>query len=119
LKKDVLEDIAQFSRNAPTYSDADIEDAMSFQVEEPKPWQDDDLMMDDFDDAELEAMIASYEEQQQVAAAQQPKPASLSDDDYDEIFTSMISQDKSSASNQPAEPSEDMELADEDFAMLF
>lgn len=114
----MLEDIAQFSRNAPTYSDADIEDAMSFQVEESKPWQDDDAMMDDFDDAELEAMIASYEEEQ-AGATQQSKSASLSDDDYDEIFASMISQNESSGSNQPAEPSEHMELADEDFAMLF
>lgn len=68
-------------------------------------FDDDDFMEQD----ELEAILA-YEEQQQTNPPR-PSSPSLSEDDYDEIFAELISQEQSSQPNQN-HPMEEVEMTD-------
>ncbi|KAH7149542.1 hypothetical protein B0J13DRAFT_621390 [Dactylonectria estremocensis] len=98
LKSSWLADQGQLSRDAPEFSEADIEDAMSFQQEEPDIIEDDDMMVDDtMEEEELEAMLASYEEQS-TSSSRRPPSTIMSDEDYDDIFAELVSQEQ----HQPA-----------------
>lgn len=97
----------RLSRDAPELSEADIEDASSFQPTAPLAYTCDDDMNDDDDgiddmvdeyaeDAELEAMFASYQQQQQQqppprSPATRPTSPSLSDAEYDDVFEELLS----------------------------
>lgn len=95
LKTNYLEDRGQLARDAPEFTDADIEDAMAFQQEETQIPEDDDMMMDE--DDQLEAMLASYQDQTSTSSQRPPSPA-LSDEDYDDIFAELIAQEQSQQS---------------------
>lgn len=82
----------RLSHDAPEISEADIEDASSFQPDLLQPEEVDDAMVDEYaDDAELEAMFASYHQQPQTRSpTQQPISPTMSDDEYDEIFEELL-----------------------------
>ncbi|KAG9252099.1 uncharacterized protein F5Z01DRAFT_638736 [Emericellopsis atlantica] len=98
LKKSYYEGLGQLAQDAPELSEADIQDAMSFSR---PPQSDDAIMMDEppEEDVDYEAMLASYEEQQQQPAQQPTSPAS-SDADYDDIFAELIAQEQRSHHDQ-------------------
>lgn len=68
---------------------------MAFQEEQSQPQDDDDMMLDDIpEEDDFEAMFATYEEQRSVES-RRPPSLSLSDEDYDDIFAELISQEES------------------------
>lgn len=102
LKNSWLADVGQLSRDAPSFSEADIENAMAYHEEDipqAEDTADDDAMIDDVPmDDDLEAMVASYEQDRPVGSSQRPSSISLSDDEYDDIFDELMGQDHSTAS---------------------
>lgn len=116
LKATYLNDVGQLSHDAPEVSEADIEDAMAFHDEAPGNQQEDDVMTDGppDDEDEMEAMIASYEEQQ--TAPPRPCSPAMSDEDYDNIFSELLAQEQPMQQDQP--PSL-VGCLDEDHAMSF
>lgn len=98
--------MGRLAHGAPELTDADIEDAMTLEKQFQQPTQngaDDDMAMDDEmlpdEDAEMEAMVASYQEQmapaqQQQQQQQRPVSPSMLDDDYDDIFAELIAQEQ-------------------------
>ncbi|OAA57681.1 hypothetical protein ISF_06922 [Cordyceps fumosorosea ARSEF 2679] len=127
LKTNWIADMDRLSHDAPELSEADIEDASSFQPE-MKAWQygdvdedmdaDADGMVDEYaQDAELEAMFASYQQQhqqQQVRSpATRPISPSLSDDEYDDIFEELLSAkdiDEVMQTHQRADLADEMDM---------
>lgn len=88
--------MGQLSHDAPEFTDADIEDAVSFQPETPQPVEDDDeIIMDDVEDREFEEIMAAYDQD----SARPPSPA-LSDEEYDAIFAELISQEQEQQQSQ-------------------
>lgn len=104
MKKSWLSDRDQLSRDAPIISDADLEDAMEYGGESMPQETTDDLMMDDGPpDDDLDAMLASYE--QDVPRSQRPPSLHFSDDDeYDDIFADLMSQQPSHPSHEASQP---------------
>ncbi|KAF4977862.1 hypothetical protein FZEAL_5706 [Fusarium zealandicum] len=94
IRTNYLADKGQLFRDAPAFSEADIEDAMAFQQElsQVDEEKEDEVMVDE--DEQLEAMFASYEEQQ-TTPSQRPHSPTLSDNDYDDIFAELIAQEQS------------------------
>ncbi|KAK7433101.1 hypothetical protein QQZ08_000030 [Neonectria magnoliae] len=114
LKTSFLANQGQLSYDAPEFSEADIEDAMTFQQEEFQIPEEDEMMVDDaMEDQELEAMLASYQEQH--PASMQRPPSTISDDDYDDIFAELISQEQQQARHQEA--LNQMDISGEDDVM--
>lgn len=102
--------MAHLSSDAPSFSEADIEDAMSYQEDTVQDDDDYSMIEDELREAkELEMMVASYEEE---ASASQSRPPSLflSDDEYDDIFAELISQEPS-PSNGQSNSSDDMDMS--------
>ncbi|KAH7148780.1 hypothetical protein EDB81DRAFT_883184 [Dactylonectria macrodidyma] len=94
LKSSWLADQGQLTRDAPEFSEADIEDAMLFEQEELDIPEEDDMMVDEtMEEDELEAMFASYEEQS-TPSSRRPPSTIMSDDDYDDIFAELVSQEQ-------------------------
>ncbi|KAF5026199.1 hypothetical protein F66182_1763 [Fusarium sp. NRRL 66182] len=91
-KKNYLADQGQLSHDAPDVTEADIEEAMAFQQEHAPIPEEDERMMDE--EEQLEAMFASYEEQQ-ISSSQRPPSPTLSDQDYDDVFAELIAQEQS------------------------
>ncbi|KAF5001701.1 hypothetical protein FGRMN_869 [Fusarium graminum] len=91
LKTNYLADRGQLSHDAPDITEADIEEAMSFYPDHPSAPEDDEMMDEE---GQLEAMFASYEEQQTALSQRLPSPT-LSDEDYDDVFAELIAQEKS------------------------
>ncbi|KAG6005623.1 hypothetical protein E4U21_007811 [Claviceps maximensis] len=119
LKNSLLADIGRLSHDAPILSETDLEDAMKVHVE---PHPEDDDMLDHCpqeeeeggevgeggDDDNIEAMVASFEEQMspsQSRSKQRSSSPALSDEDYDDIFAELIAQERqqSSCTQSPAE----------------
>jgi hypothetical protein len=76
-----------------------------------QPEVEDDTMMDDGPgDDDLDAMLASYE--QDAATLQRPKSPSYSDDEYDDIFEDLMSREQAhpSQGSQP-DASDAMQLS--------
>lgn len=88
--------MGQLTFDAPTFSEYDIEDAMAYQHEMSQEAQDDDMTESPpEDDEDLDAMLASYQNQQQASStqfSQDPSPT-LSDDDYDDLFAELIAKE--------------------------
>lgn len=104
----------QLSRDAPSFTDADIDDAMAFTQETYRPEDGDDMVMDDSkQDEELDAIFASYQEEQ---TAQPPSPA-MSDEEYDDIFAELISQEQNRQDHQQTSLSGQMDMMDESVDM--
>lgn len=96
----MLADLGRLSYDAPALSEADIDDAIEFgQV----PADEQDEMMDDepVGDDQFEAMIAFFEEYQSANPA--PPSDVMSDDDYDDIFAELISQQATAQDRAPQE----------------
>ncbi|KAF5673316.1 hypothetical protein FHETE_3440 [Fusarium heterosporum] len=91
VKTNYLADLGQLSHDAPDITEADIEEAMSFYPDHPSTPEDDEMMDEE---GQLEAMFASYEEQQ-TASSQRPPSPTLSDEDYDDVFAELIAQEQS------------------------
>ncbi|KAH6968739.1 hypothetical protein HG530_006313 [Fusarium avenaceum] len=106
LKTNYLADRGQLSHDAPDITEADIEEAMTFHHDHP-PIPEDDEMMDEED--QLEAMFASYEEQQTALLQRRPSPT-LSDEDYDDIFAELIAQEQSQRNTQ-SRPQDQMDTS--------
>ncbi|KAF7535264.1 hypothetical protein G7Z17_g13228 [Cylindrodendrum hubeiense] len=118
LKTSWLADQGQLSRDAPEFSDADIEDAMAFQQEDYEIPDEDDVMVEDnMEDQELEAMFASYEEQP-ASSSQRPPSAIMSDDEYDDIFAELLTQEHHRQGFHQ-ESSNQMDVTGEDDIMQF
>ncbi|EGX95852.1 hypothetical protein CCM_00506 [Cordyceps militaris CM01] len=124
LKSNWIADMDRLSHDAPELSEADIEDASSFQPELLRLKEDaqdadmdggDDDMVDEYaEDAELEAMFASYQQQQQpLSPATRPISPSLSDDEYDDIFEELLSAkdiDQAMQTHQPTDSADQMDM---------
>ncbi|KAL2202723.1 hypothetical protein CC79DRAFT_1372878 [Sarocladium strictum] len=111
LKTSWLADRDQLARDAPTLTDADLEDAMTHDDEQMQPEVEDDTMMDDGPgDDDLDAMLASYE--QDASTLQRLKSPSYSDDEYDDIFEDLMSHEQAhpSQGSQP-DASDAMQLS--------
>lgn len=101
----MLADIGRLSHDAPTISDADLEDAMGFREDEHVPDEAMDEVYPEEDD--FEAMVASYEQQSQ--SDQRPPSPTLSDEEYDDVFAELIAQEQ--AYSQPQSSGEHMDLS--------
>jgi hypothetical protein len=101
--------------DAPEVSETDIEDAMAFQQDSAP--NDVDMMVDSppDEDEEIEALFASYEQQQTSRVPQSPTP---SDGDYDDIFAELIAQEHHQG-DQPMSTGDQMDFRDEDNVMSF
>ncbi|PFH61826.1 hypothetical protein XA68_16160 [Ophiocordyceps unilateralis] len=103
LRNNWLANLGRLSYDAPSLTEADLVDAMTLQPDPPQLMEEDeDEMMNEScrEQREIEAMAASFEEQQ---------PASTSDDEYDEIFAELALQDKPSQ-NDPPTSSDQMDM---------
>ncbi|KID80295.1 uncharacterized protein G6M90_00g010880 [Metarhizium brunneum] len=114
LKNSLLADIGRLSYDAPALSDTDLEDAMAFKEDEKLEHNDRhgserDDMTDEVchEEEEFEAMIASYEQQNQLG--QRPSSPLLSDEDYDDVFAELIAQEQ--AYSQPQSSGEQMDMS--------
>lgn len=93
---------------------------MTFQQEQmhPQDQHGDDMMMDEppDEDDDVEAIVASYQEQ----ASPAPRPSSpvMSDPDYDDIFAELIAQEKGAGTQNPT-PSGLIDTTGEDDPMSF
>jgi len=98
LKTNWLANVGRLSHDAPSLSDADVEDAMAYSSQEAaQSSMDEDMIPEEL--AEEERMLTSYEEE--VMAAQRPRLPQLStlaeeSDEYDDIFAELISQEQPS-----------------------
>ncbi|KAJ3472603.1 hypothetical protein NLG97_g10854 [Lecanicillium saksenae] len=121
LKTNWIADMDRLSHGAPELSEADIEDASSFEPELMIPEEEeeeeddvDDDMVDEYgDDAELEAMFASYHQQKPQSPAMRPISPSLSDDEYDDIFEELLSAkdiDHAMSQHQQAHSADQMDM---------
>ncbi|KAK0384934.1 hypothetical protein NLU13_7413 [Sarocladium strictum] len=112
LKTSWLADRDQLARDAPTLTDADLEDAMAYGNEQLPREMDDELMEYGPPDDDLEAMLASYE--QDASPSQRPKSPSFSDDDeYEDVFADFMSHEEPHhfrSISQP-DPSDAMQLS--------
>ncbi|CAM1500937.1 Fc.00g100990.m01.CDS01 [Cosmosporella sp. VM-42] len=118
LKSNWLAHQGNLSHDAPEFSEADIEDALAYQQEQSQPTNEDEMMLDDVpEEDELEAMIASYEEAHSGSTLRPPSP-SVSDEEYDDIFAELISQEQSRQGNLHSSMDE-MDITDGNDEMPF
>lgn len=84
---------------------------MEFGNDPPQtPVDDDDMMEDDAPrDEDIEAMLASYE--QDAHTTYRPRSSSFSDDEYDDIFADLMSQEQPNRSQ--SDPADAMCLSQE------
>lgn len=101
----------RLSHDAPEISEADIEDASSFEPEGME-YEDDAVMEAHTEEDELESMLASYMQHQPQSPVVRPVSPSLSDDEYDDIFEELLSaKDIDQAmQTQQASSTEDMDM---------
>ncbi|KAH7193129.1 uncharacterized protein B0J16DRAFT_71566 [Fusarium flagelliforme] len=107
LKTNYLADRGQLSHDAPEITEADIEEAMTFHQEHPSIPEEDEMVMDE--EEQLEAMLASYEEQHMTPLQRVPSPA-LSDEDYDDVFAELIAQEQAWQSTE-LQPQDQMDTS--------
>jgi len=74
---------------------------MTFRQEHTPIPEEDEIMMDEQE--QLEAMFASYEEQQ-MSSSQRPPSPTLSEEDYDDVFAELIAQEQAQQSTQMQPP---------------
>ncbi|KAJ6789017.1 hypothetical protein PWT90_09136 [Aphanocladium album] len=120
LKTNWIADMDRLSHDAPELSEADIEDASSFEPESMVPEEDeedddvdDDMVGEYAENAELEAMFASYHQQKPQSPAMRPISPSLSDDEYDDIFEELLSAkdiDQAMAQQQQTQSDDQMDM---------
>ncbi|KAL7799072.1 hypothetical protein V8C37DRAFT_398906 [Trichoderma ceciliae] len=110
LKTNWLANVGRLSHDAPSFSEADIEDAMAFSQETTQPRMDEDMIPEEL--VEEEHMLTSYEEE--VLAHQGSRLPTLveeENDEYDDIFAELISQERQfSRQHRPSQPSSQMDI---------
>ena len=107
MKTNYLADRGQLSHDAPEITEADIEEATTFYQEHPSIPEEDEMVMDE--EEQLEAMLASYEEQHTAPLQRVPSPA-LSDEDYDDVFAELIAQEQAWQSTE-LQPQDQMDTS--------
>ena len=85
--------MGHLSRDAPSFTEADIDDAIAFFQERPPPLEDEDMLDDILHEEELGAVFASYGEQRASGTRQPSSLAAIDEREYDELFAELISQD--------------------------
>ncbi|KAH0498318.1 hypothetical protein TgHK011_005574 [Trichoderma gracile] len=109
LKTNWLANVGRLSYDAPSLSEADIEDAMAFSQESAQPQLDDDMIPEEL--VEEEHMLTSYEEEV-LAQRRHALPTLVEEsDEYDDIFAELISQEQRfSQQHQLSQPSSQMDI---------
>jgi hypothetical protein len=96
VKSSLLAHRIQLSQGAPTLTDAEIEE---LEQDSYGKMDEEDMMVDHLkEEEELEAMIASYEENQPGSQHRPPSP-SWTDEDFDDISMDLIIPDQPTFSN--------------------
>ncbi|KAL6878751.1 hypothetical protein J3F83DRAFT_254922 [Trichoderma novae-zelandiae] len=108
LKTNWLANVGRLSHDAPSFSDADIEDAMTFSQNSAPPQMDEDIPEEL---VEEEHMLTSYEEEVMAQRGHALPTLVEENDEYDDIFAELISQERHlSQPHQSSQPSSQMDI---------
>ncbi|KAL7942184.1 hypothetical protein V8C42DRAFT_332780 [Trichoderma barbatum] len=109
LKTNWLANVGRLSYDAPSFSEADIEDAMAFSQEAEQPEMDEDMIPEEL--VEEEHMLTYYEEEVMAHQGSQLSTLAEENDEYDDLFAELISQEgRLSQPSQPSQPSNQMDI---------
>ncbi|GAO14691.1 hypothetical protein UVI_02028940 [Ustilaginoidea virens] len=110
LKNSFLADVGRLAHDAPTLSETDLDDAIRFPEEHQMLPEEEDALNGylEEEEEEVEAMLASYQEQKNSAPEAPCSPA-LSDEEYDQVFAELIAQEE--AESQAQSPVEAMDIS--------
>ncbi|TFB04595.1 hypothetical protein CCMA1212_003680 [Trichoderma ghanense] len=110
LKTNWLANVGRLSHDAPSLSEADIEDAMAFLQESGQPQiMDDDTIPEEL--VEEEHMLTSYEEEVMAQGGRALPTLVEEGDEYDDIFAELISQEQHlSQQHHSSQPSSQMDI---------
>ncbi|RFU72792.1 hypothetical protein TARUN_9473 [Trichoderma arundinaceum] len=109
LKTNWLANVGRLSHDAPSFSEADIEDAMAFSQENVHPQMDEDMIPEEL--VEEEHMLTSYEEEVMAHHGSRLPTLAEENDEYDDIFAELISQESQfSQQRQSSQPSNQMDI---------
>ncbi|KAH6604637.1 hypothetical protein Trco_006344 [Trichoderma cornu-damae] len=109
LKTTWLANVGRLSHDAPSFSEADIEDAMAFSQEAAKSRMDEDTIPEEL--VEEEHMLTSYEQEAMAHDGPLLPTPVEEEDEYDDIFAELISQEhRLSRQHQPSQPSNQMDI---------
>ncbi|KAM0483607.1 hypothetical protein ACHAPX_002098 [Trichoderma viride] len=102
LKTSWLANVGRLSHDAPSFSDADIEDAATFSPEMAQSRMDEDMIPEELMDEEQ--LLTSYEEEVMAQQGSRLPTLAEDDDEYDDIFAELISQEQERQSLQQQQP---------------
>ncbi|KAL6834818.1 hypothetical protein V8C40DRAFT_261503 [Trichoderma camerunense] len=113
LKTNWLANVGRLSYDAPSFSEADIEDAMAFSQEAEQSQMDDDTIPEEL--VEEEHMLTSYEEEVLARRGSQLPTLVEDSDEYDDIFAELISKERQFSQQQQrqqqsSQPSSQMDI---------
>ncbi|PON22564.1 hypothetical protein TGAM01_v208648 [Trichoderma gamsii] len=117
LKTSWLANVGRLSHDAPSFSDADIEDAATFSPETTQSQMDEDMIPEELMDEEQ--LLTSYEEEVMAQQGSRLPALAEEDDEYDDIFAELISQEQQQKplpqqqphqQHQSSQPSNQMEI---------
>lgn len=105
-----MADVGRLAHDAPTLSETDLDDAIRFPEEHQMLPEEEDALNGylEEEEEEVEAMLASYQEQKNSAPEAPCSPA-LSDEEYDQVFAELIAQEE--AESQAQSPVEAMDIS--------
>lgn len=98
LKTSWLANVGRLSYDAPSFSDADIEDAAAFSPETAQSQMDEDMIPEELMDEEQ--LLTSYEEEVMAQQGSRLPTLAEEDDEYDDIFAELISQEQEHQQSQ-------------------
>ncbi|KAL6906914.1 hypothetical protein GGI43DRAFT_396140 [Trichoderma evansii] len=110
LKTSWLANVGRLSHDAPSFSDADIEDAAAFSPEMAPSQMDEDMIPEELMDEEQ--LLTSYEEEVMAQQGSRLPVLAEEDDEYDDIFAELISQEQGQQQpqHQSSQPLHQMEI---------
>ncbi|KAL7936928.1 hypothetical protein V8C35DRAFT_332193 [Trichoderma chlorosporum] len=109
LKTNWLANVGRLSYDAPSFSEADIEDAMAFSQEAEQSQMDDDSVPEEL--VQEEYMLTSYEEEAMAHQGSRLPTLVEENDEYDDIFAELISQEgQHPQQQQSSQPSNQMDI---------
>lgn len=117
MKTSWLANVGRLSHDAPSFSDADIEDAATFSPEAAQSQMDEDMIPEELMDEEQ--LLTSYEEEVMALQGSRLPTLAEEDDEYDDIFAELISQEQEQQplqqhqphqEHQSSQPSNQMEI---------
>ncbi|KAL6700656.1 hypothetical protein J3F84DRAFT_358893 [Trichoderma pleuroticola] len=112
LKTNWLANVGRLSYDAPSFSEADIEDAMAFSQEAEQSLMDDDMIPEEL--VEEEHMLTSYEEEVLAHKRLQLPTLAEESDEYDDIFAELISKEGQFSQQQQQQSSQSSNQMDID-----